>query len=153
MILNPIQMSYFNTGLCIVFRYKLKFRATKEFSLLGLLQGSILPTFLSEAFTFKDSKSTKRHSSHQCLFVLLGSACIKAAHKTLVKLTPEDNFLSFCSSYCLSFQGVFFLQSPCPTVFLKLPLCVYCLSFRPIMSFQCLSLSCGLFLMLYFFFK
>jgi len=35
-----------------------------------------------------DPKSAKRQSSHQCLSVLLGSARIKAACKTLVKSTP-----------------------------------------------------------------
>jgi len=37
-----------------------------------------------------DLKRAKRQLSHQCLFALLGSACAKAAHKTLVKLTPDD---------------------------------------------------------------
>jgi hypothetical protein len=40
------------------------------------------------AFTGADLISAKRQSSHQCLFVLLGSASLKAAHKTLVKSTP-----------------------------------------------------------------
>jgi len=38
----------------------------------------------------EDPKSAKRKSSHQCLFVLLGSLRIKASSKTLVKLTPDD---------------------------------------------------------------
>ncbi len=43
---------------------------------------------LCAAFTRADPKSAKRHSSHQYLFVLLGSWHVKAYHKTLVKLTP-----------------------------------------------------------------
>jgi len=35
-----------------------------------------------------DPKSIKIQSSHQYLFALLGSMVIKAARKTLVKLTP-----------------------------------------------------------------
>jgi len=40
---------------------------------------SISTTCLCKAFTCADPKSTKRQSSHQCLFALLGSACLKAA--------------------------------------------------------------------------
>jgi len=36
-----------------------------------------------------DQGSSKRQSSHQCLFALLGSAHKKPARKVLVKLTPE----------------------------------------------------------------
>jgi len=50
--------------------------------------GSISSTYLREAFTLKDPKSPKRQSSDVCLFALLASRCAKAAHKTLVKLTP-----------------------------------------------------------------
>jgi len=42
------------------------------------------PTFMCA-----DPKSAKIQSSYKCLFVLLGSASIKAAHITLVNLTPE----------------------------------------------------------------
>jgi len=51
--------------------------------------GSISPTCLHTAFRRIDSKSAKRQSRHQCLFALLGSVYIKAARKTLVKLTPD----------------------------------------------------------------
>jgi len=44
---------------------------------------------LRVAFTRKDPQSDKRQSSNQFLFSLWGSACIKAAHKTLVKLIPD----------------------------------------------------------------
>jgi len=43
---------------------------------------------LRAAFLGADPKSAKRLTSHQCLFVLLGSSSIKAARKTLVKSTP-----------------------------------------------------------------
>jgi len=39
----------------------------------------ISPTCLQKAFMHEDPKSAKRHSSCQCLFVLLGSTCIKGA--------------------------------------------------------------------------
>jgi len=48
---------------------------------------SISPTCLHAAFTHTDQKIIKRLSSHQCLFVLLGSLCSKAACKILVKST------------------------------------------------------------------
>jgi len=49
---------------------------------------SISPTCLREAFTLRNPKSTKRQLSHQCICVLMGSTHAKAAHKTLMKLTP-----------------------------------------------------------------
>jgi len=39
-----------------------------------------------------DPKSEKRYSKAVSLFVCLGSAQVKAAHKMLVKLTPGANF-------------------------------------------------------------
>ncbi len=59
--------------------------------------GSISSTYLPA-----DHKSAKRHSSHQCLFTLLGPACAKAAHKTLVKSTPD--FLRNGKRHHLTFQ-------------------------------------------------
>ncbi len=51
-----------------------------------------------------DPKSVKRHSNHQCLLPLLGSAQEKANCKTLVKLTPEWHFaladLNVAKMYC-----------------------------------------------------
>jgi len=47
---------------------------------------------LRAAFAHADPKSTKRQSSsHQCIFVLLGSLHAKVACKTLVKSTLEEN--------------------------------------------------------------
>jgi len=43
---------------------------------------------LHAAFAHAHPIGAKRQSSHQRLFVLLGSACVKAASKMLVKLTP-----------------------------------------------------------------
>jgi hypothetical protein len=43
---------------------------------------------LHKAFALKDPKSTKRHWLLYCLFALLGSSRVKAAHRMLVKLTP-----------------------------------------------------------------
>ncbi len=53
-----------------------------------VLLGSISPTCLCKSFMLKDPNSAKRLSSHQCLFVCLGSACPKATRKMLVKSTP-----------------------------------------------------------------
>jgi len=52
--------------------------------------GSISSTFLRKAFMCPDPKRTKRQSSHQCLFALLGSASIKAACKMLMKLAQGE---------------------------------------------------------------
>jgi len=50
--------------------------------------GANFTNILCEAFISADPKSIKIQSSHRYLFVLLGSALVKAAHKTLLKLTP-----------------------------------------------------------------
>jgi len=46
--------------------------------------------FRSRFYTCRSQIRKKRKSSHQCLFALLGSACAKAARKTLMKLTPDE---------------------------------------------------------------
>jgi len=51
------------------------------------------------AFTCKDHKSVKRESSHQYLFALLGSACIKAfLYEIFVpkKFKPKTQLCNFC---------------------------------------------------------
>ncbi len=58
-------------------------------------QGSISPTSLRKAFTLADPKSPKRHSSQQLMCVLLGSASVKAVHKTLVKSTPSVSYFPY----------------------------------------------------------
>ncbi len=47
---------------------------------------------LCTAFTHVDPKCTKRRLSQQCHLALLGPMSVKAACKTLVKLTPGVNF-------------------------------------------------------------
>jgi len=58
------------------------------------------PTSLRAELMCEDPKSTKRHSIHQCLFVLLESAYKKVAIKMLVKLTPGHNFINIlCTAF------------------------------------------------------
>ncbi len=52
--------------------------------------GLISPTCLQAAFMRAHLKIEKRQSSQQCIFVLLESSLIKAAHKMLVKSTPAQ---------------------------------------------------------------
>ncbi len=52
-----------------------------------------------------DPKSTRKQSSHQCLFTLLGSVHTKASGKTLVKLTSGVNFINVL---CTPFSSKFF---------------------------------------------
>jgi len=44
---------------------------------------------LRTAFTSVDPECAKRQSCQQCHLALLGPTIVKAAHKTLVKFTPE----------------------------------------------------------------
>ncbi len=53
-----------------------------------LLQGSISLTFHKQLLHVHIPKAQKKHSSHQCLFLLLGTECGKAALRMLMKLTP-----------------------------------------------------------------
>jgi len=65
--------------------------------LMKLTPGINICNILQAAFMQEDRedpKIEKRRSSHRCLFALLGSACVKAASKTLVKLTPGLNLTS-----------------------------------------------------------
>ncbi len=50
--------------------------------------GSISPTYFRTAFTTVVPKSLRIKSNCQYLFTLLGSTGTKAAHRTLMKLTP-----------------------------------------------------------------
>jgi len=52
---------------------------------------SLITNFLFAAFTHTDPKSTERQSSHQYLFTLLGSLRVRVAHRTVMKLTPEES--------------------------------------------------------------
>jgi len=78
----------------------------------NLLLGSISPTFLHAAFMGTVPTSTKRQSSHECLFVLLGSSSAKVACKTLMKLTPDGKGLtssskSFSNHFCGWWKNIF----------------------------------------------
>ncbi len=52
-------------------------------------QGPISSTYLQAAFTPVAPKSVRIKSSCQYLFTLLGSLCVKAVRRTLMKLTPD----------------------------------------------------------------
>jgi len=57
------------------------------------LQKSISPTFYAQRLHMQNPKAQKRLMA--CLyFALLGSACIKALHKTLMKLNPDHNLVA-----------------------------------------------------------
>ena len=53
---------------------------------------SISSTYLHTAFTLLDPQSIRTQSSFQYLFTLLGSMCVKAVRRTLIKLSPSVNF-------------------------------------------------------------
>jgi hypothetical protein len=50
--------------------------------------GSILPTFYEQLLRTQIPKVQKNTVKLSVFFALLGSACVKAAHKMLVKSTP-----------------------------------------------------------------
>jgi hypothetical protein len=61
----------------------------------------------TKPFTFADPKSAKRHSSHQCLFVLLGPAYVKAVHKHFGEIDPRcEQILIMCISKSQPFKNV-----------------------------------------------
>jgi len=62
---------------------------------------------LHAAFTYADLKSTKNKVKLSVLYVLLGSACVKAAHKMLVKSTPGLE----CGNHILSMRSWNFSSS------------------------------------------
>ncbi len=56
----------------------------------------------------EDTKSSKIHLINQGLFLLLGSAHVKAAPKMLAKFTPDNkDFVSVCVCVCMCVQCVF----------------------------------------------
>ncbi len=73
--------------------------------LLKLIKGVNYTKILQVAFSRKYPKCSKRQSSHMCFFAHLGSACIKTASKTLMKLTLG---FGFCQEPLLSFLTPFF---------------------------------------------
>jgi len=62
-----------------------------EKKLIKLTTGVDFTSILTTVYVRKDLKAAKIQSIHQCLFVLLGSLPVKAAHKTLVNLTKDSN--------------------------------------------------------------
>jgi len=48
---------------------------------------------LCKAFTPADTESTKKTDNWPVFCALLGSACVKAAHRMLMKLTPGGRFI------------------------------------------------------------
>ena len=61
----------------------------KEVSLLSFICRVNFANILRAAFTCKDAKSAKKLLNLTVSFALLGSARVKAACRTLVKLTPD----------------------------------------------------------------
>jgi len=53
---------------------------------------------LRAAFAHSDPESAEKTDNLTVFFVLLGSAHIKAAHKTFIKLTPGEHS-TFCGLY------------------------------------------------------
>jgi len=64
------------------------------------LQVSILSTFCAQLLHVQILKAQKWQSSHQCLFALFGSTCIKAGSKTLMKLTTGRPHYAPTDSRC-----------------------------------------------------
>jgi len=67
--------------------------------LVKLALGVDFTSMLTHRF-YADPKSVKRQSSHQCFFVLVGSARTKDARKTLVKLNLASSFCMRRSQKC-----------------------------------------------------
>ncbi len=71
--------------------------------------GSISSTWLSSAFTSANHKSPKNTAKPSVYIALLGSVCIKAARKMLVKLTPGVIFINMLMSSFSVFQMLWHL--------------------------------------------
>jgi len=56
--------------------------------IFGFTSGVDFINVLHTAFTYVASQSIRTQSSCQYLFMLLGSTCVKAVHRTLMKLSP-----------------------------------------------------------------
>ncbi len=61
------------------------------------LPGVNFTNILLAAFMLVDPKSIKKIYNLTVIFTHLGSACLKAAHKMLMKLSPGVNFATFYS--------------------------------------------------------
>jgi len=64
-------------------------KASKKQSSEKLTPGLDFTYILCSAFTFADPKSAKNIDCLTAFFALLGSVQVKAAHKMLMKLTPD----------------------------------------------------------------
>jgi len=72
--------------------------------------GSISPTCLRASFAHSHTKSVKIQSSCQYLFALLGSACVKAVYKFLVKLTPSCSTLRLLKETLFVKKSIFIVD-------------------------------------------
>jgi len=90
-------------------------------------QGSISPTCLRAAFTCPHPESAQKTVKSSVHFLLLGSVCLKAARKTLVKLIPGitkcllvPTILCHCSQY--TFLLMIFWVTYLKLLYLLLPI-------------------------------
>jgi len=67
--------------------FRIALLATHDLWMLG----SISSTYLRAAFTPVGPQSMRTQSSCQYLLTVLGSTCVKAVHRTLMKLSPDLN--------------------------------------------------------------
>ncbi len=81
--------------------------ASTTFHIFFLRLLSISPTFYEQLLCSQIPNAQKIVKS-SVFFALLGPVCIKAAHKTLVKLTPDRDFCQRIAQYveCGSDQGM-----------------------------------------------
>jgi hypothetical protein len=75
---------------------KIPIPTTANLSYQSFYPGLISPTYSHAALTPTDPKSAKNQSSCKYLFALLESWRVKAASKMGVKLTPIEEFVTFC---------------------------------------------------------
>jgi len=65
-----------------------KFGNFQKTHLVGAIRGQFI-NVLHTAFTLEDPKGVKTTINLTVFFTLSGSGCVKAARRTLMKLTPE----------------------------------------------------------------
>jgi len=83
-------------------RYGKKFWQKRIEAFRGVWDSEVnFANVLRSAFTIEDPEGIQRQSSHQCLFALLESVCVKAARKTLVELIyPRYQCVCVCARVC-----------------------------------------------------
>ena len=79
------------------------------------IQGLISPTCLWVAFTHEDPRKRKKLLEMIVFFALLGSACVKAACKMMVKLTPGSNPINQILSWRDKNSPQFIASAQCVT--------------------------------------